>query len=221
MQMPFDPFDADSPMSPTTLIHVANGLFSIETEVTTPSVMYLMTGTGGPRPLWTRHFGDLTDRDAVLKRFQAGSLDLTFLGRVTMIFGPTAITAAVDRVVTSERKIRNEQAEAEAKRQRDRDVINLYAPDSQRGYKLELQRKSDGDAEWSVRYDRASERDRLCDWLRWQKSRFDEFLEYAAKHGSEALTRMFVDEMFETERRVKKQGRGAGGLRPLRMWRGD
>ena len=64
-------------------------------------------------------------------------------------------------------------------------------------------------------------RARLCDWLRWQKERFLEFLDYAAEHGGEALTRMFIDEMFVTERRVKKEGRGAGGMRPLRMWRGD
>lgn len=70
-------------------------------------------------------------------------------------------------------------------------------------------------------YDRAIERDRLCDWLRWQKDRFLGFLDYAATHGSEALSRMLIDEMFLVERRVKKEGRGAGGMRPLRMWRGD
>lgn len=138
-----------------------------------------------------------------------------------MIFGPAAITAAVDRVVASARKTRRAQAEAEEKRQRDRNVINLHAPDTKRGYKLELKRKGESDADWSVRYDRASERDRLCDWLRWQGARFAKFLDHASEHGSEALTRMLIDEMFETERRVKKEGRGAGGVRPLRMWRGD
>ena len=112
-------------------------------------------------------------------------------------------------------------ADAEDQRRRDHQIINLYAPDTKRGYKLELQRKSDGGAEWSVRYDRAIERDRLCDWLRWQKVRFYEFLDHAAAHGTEALTRLLIDEMFETERRIKKEGRGAGGMRPLRMWRGD
>jgi len=72
-----------------------------------------------------------------------------------------------------------------------------------------------------VTYDRAIERDRLCDWLRWQKTRFLGFLDHATEHGAESLSRMLVDEMFATERRVKKEGRGAGGMRPLRMWRGD
>ena len=110
---------------------------------------------------------------------------------------------------------------AEALRRRDHHIINLYARNAKRGYKLELERKRVGDPEWSVRYDRASERDRLCDWLRWQKPRFGAFLDHAARHGPEALTRLLIDEMFETERRIKKEGRGAGGLRPLRMWRGD
>ena len=56
--------------------------------------------------------------------------------------------------------------------------------------------------------------------MRWQKPRFEAFLGHAAEHGGEALTRLLIDEMFETERRIKKDGRGAGGMRPLRMWRG-
>lgn len=205
----------------TSLVHKAVGAFSIETDAADHHVMCLMIDIGGSRALWTRHFGDLADRDAVLERFGSGALDLNFHGRVTMIFGPAAITTAVDRIVESVRRVRQAQAEVEEKRQRDRHVINLYAPDTKRGYKLELQRKGENDADWSVRYDRASERDRLCDWLRWQKPRFAKFLDDAAEHGLEVLTRMLIDEMFATERRVKKEGRGAGGLRPLRMWRGD
>lgn len=65
------------------------------------------------------------------------------------------------------------------------------------------------------------ERDRLCDFVRWQKARFGAFLNHAAELGGEALTRMLIDEMFETEARIEKERRGAGGMRPLRMWRGD
>lgn len=63
--------------------------------------------------------------------------------------------------------------------------------------------------------------DRLCDFVRWQITHFAEFLDFAAQHGAEALTRRLTDEMFEVERRIKKEGRSAGGARPLRMWRGD
>lgn len=215
------PLDKDDPAIAASIVHAAVGIFSIETDAANPQVIRLISSIDRTRALWTRHFGDLADRDAVLERFQSGARDLIFYGRVTMIFGSAAITAAVDRVVKDAQKVRLEQAAAEAQRRRDARVINLYAPDSKRGYKLELRRKSDRDAEWSVRYDRPSERDRLCDWLRWQKPRFGAFLDHAAEHGSEALTRLLIDEMFETERRIKKEGRGAGGMRPLRMWRGD
>jgi hypothetical protein len=207
-----------------SIVHKAVGAFSIESDAADPHFLLLVingVGSGGTWTPWKRHFGDLADRDAVLERFQSGALDLTFLARLTMIFGPATITKAVDRVVESGRKIRRAQAESEDKRQRDREIINLYAPDTKRCFKLALQRKSDDDAEWSVRYDRAIERDRLCDFVRWQKARFGTFLDYAAKNGGEALTRMLTDEMFETEARIKQQGRGAGGMRPLRMWRGD
>jgi hypothetical protein len=204
-----------------SVVHRAVGLFSVESSASDPHLLHLIVTIGATRVLWERQFGDIADCDAVLDRIKSGALDLAFYGRVTMVFGPKAITVAVDRIVADARKERLRQTEAEAKRRRDAEIINLYAPDTKRGYKLELQRKSDDHAEWSVRYDRASERDRLCDWLRWQQPRFGAFLEHAAAHGSEALARMLIDEMFETERRVKKEGRGAGGLRPLRMWRGD
>ncbi|RUN78427.1 hypothetical protein EJC47_00695 [Sphingomonas sp. TF3] len=207
-----------------SVLYKAIGRFSIEVDVAYPHMICLMVAdanSGGASSIWARHFGDLADRDAVLERFQAGALDLLFLAHVTMIFGPAAITGATDRAVKAARKNRDARAETEEKRQRDHKVINLYALDTKRGHKLELQRKSDGHAEWSVRYDRASERDRLCDWLRWQKERFGVFLDHAAEHGAEALTRLLIDEMFETESRIKKEGRGAGGMRPLRMWRGD
>jgi hypothetical protein len=214
------PLPAHSELA-ASVIHVAAGAFSLESDATDPNVLSLVISLGGTRALWTRHFGDLADRDAVLERFHAGALDILFFGRVTMIFGPAAITAATDGIVESERASRFVRNEAEAQRRRDHKVIELYAPDTNRGFKLELRRRSADQADWSVRYDRAIERDRLCDWMMWQQSRFSAFLDHAAEQGAESLTRLLTDEMFETERRVKKEGRGAGGMRPLRMWRGD
>lgn len=172
--------------------------------------------------LWTRSFEVLADRDEVLSQVQEGELDLLFLGRLSAIFGPAEIDHAVDEIVAEA-----EAGRAEALRRADEKalrgkIVNLYARKDKHGRAvLELQRASRDDADWQVRYDRAAERDRLCDWLRWQKPRFLDFLDYAAEHGDEALTRMLTDEMFAAERRIKKEGRGAGGLRPLRMWRGD
>ena len=207
-----------------SIVHTAVGPFSLEIDVADPRVIHLIfcaIGAGDTHALWVRQFGDIADRDAVLERFHSGELDLIFFGRVTIIFGSAAIIAATDSIIDEEREIRQAQLDAEAQRQNDRRVINLYSRDTKRGFHLDLERRNEETAEWSVRYDRASERDRLRDWTRWQKPRFADFLDYAAELGPEELTRLLIDEMFETERRVKKEGRGAGGLRPLRMWRGD
>jgi hypothetical protein len=175
-----------------------------------------------PMPIWSRRFADDEERDTLLTAIDENRLDPVFLGRLIMVCGPAALDDAVNALVDAAAAKRAKELEAEAQRARDYLTVNLYAREGKHGrHFLELRRKSSDDADWSVRYDRAIERDRLCDWMRWQKSRFLEFLDHAAEHGSEALARMLVDEMFVTERRVKKEGRGAGGSRPLRMWRGD
>jgi hypothetical protein len=172
--------------------------------------------------VWTRDFGTLEDRDAVLSQARAGALDLVFVGRAVTIFGTAELDVIVDHIVAEaeeERAAARQEAADEARLDRS---VNLYARKTKHGlHILELQRESRDKADWLVRYDRAAERDRLCDWLRWQKPRFLDFLDFAAENGSEALTRMLIDEMFVAERRIKQEGRGAGGLRPLRMWRGD
>jgi hypothetical protein len=175
-----------------------------------------------PSSIWSRSFATAEDRDVVLKGVARQKLAPVFLGRLTLVFGSTALDEMVDTMVAAAWAKRAEKLEKEMERARNHLVVHLYAREGKHGrHVLELQRKSRNDADWSVTYDRAIERDRLCDWLRWQKDRFLQFLDHAAEHGGEALTRMLIDEMFVTERRVKKEGRGAGGMRPLRMWRGD
>ncbi|RYD29280.1 MAG: hypothetical protein EOP89_00350 [Lysobacteraceae bacterium] len=163
----------------------------------------------------------LEDRNAVLDAVHRDALDLAFFGRLTSIFGTVELDKVVDGIVSTATHARHEAAEKAARTARNHQRVSLYAPDTKRGHALELQRKSRDVADWRVVYDRAAERDRLCDWLRWQQPRFLEFLEFAAKNGDETLTRLLTDQMFEAERRVKKEGRGAGGMRPLKMWRGD
>ncbi|BCA59482.1 hypothetical protein HMP06_2251 [Sphingomonas sp. HMP6] len=175
-----------------------------------------------PTIVWSRRFETTEDRDTLLGAVKKGQLDTVFLGRLTMMFGSDALDELADRLVAAARSKREEKLEEAAERARKHFVVNLYAREGKHGrHLLELQRKSSDTAEWSITYDRAIERDRLCDWLRWQKGRFLGFLEHAAEHGGEALSRMLIDEMFAAERRVRAERRGAGGMRPLRMWRGD
>lgn len=171
--------------------------------------------------LWSRSFECAEDRIAFLDGFHSELVDITFIGHLTMIFGADELDRIADETIAAVRAKRAAAAERTAKRARDHLEVQLFASDKKRGYLLELQRRSRDKPDWALRYDRASERDRMCDWLRWQKPRFLSFLEYASRHGDEALARLLTDEMFVTEARVKKEGRGAGGMRPLRMWRGD
>lgn len=174
-----------------------------------------------PVAVWERTFDAIEDRNAVLEASYGNEIELGFLGRLTMLFGGDQLDALADRMVFDAHDARRVAAEKAVETARKHQVVDLHAPDTKRGHALQLQRKSRSTADWKVVYDRASERDRLCDWLRWQHHRYLAFLDHAAKHGDEALTRLLIDEMFETERRIKSEGRGAGGMRPLRMWRGD
>ncbi len=199
--------------------------FTLEIDALNTDTLNLLVSPPGsrttPTVIWSCCLESPEDRTVVLDAIYRNGLDLDFLGHLTMNFGDAEIDAVIDRIVMQARDDRREAAERAAELARKHDIVHLYAPDKKRGYLLELQRKSRDTADWTVVYDRASERDRLCDWLRWQKPRFLDFLDYAAAHGDEALTRLLTDEMFTTERRIKKEGRGAGGSRPLRMWRGD
>lgn len=175
-----------------------------------------------PIAIWSRRLDTDEDRDTLLDALCKDQLDPVFLGRLTMMFGSATLDELADRLIAAAHAARADETAKAAERARQHYDGSLYAREGEHGrHVLELQRKSCSEAEWSVSYDRAIERDRLCDWLRWQKQRFLGLLDHAAEHGAESLSRLLVDEMFATERRVKKEGRGAGGMRPLRMWRGD
>lgn len=136
-----------------------------------------------PTAVWSRRFDTIEDRDTLLGSVEQGELDLVFLGRLTMVFGSAALDELADRLIAVSRAKRAEEQEEAAKRAREHFIVNLYAREGKYGrHLLELQRKSSDKSEWSVTYDRAIERDRLCDWLRWQKDRFVDFLDHAAEH---------------------------------------
>ncbi len=201
-------------------------VFSLEIDPRDDAAVQLVVRAPGscsmPHAIWNRRLPTAEVREPFLDRLRDRQPDLIFLGRLTMISGSQNMDAVFDQMVDADRAEREAEAERSAEEARERLNVNLYAREGKYGRRvLELQRGSSSKADWSVTYDRAVERDRLCDWLRWQSERFLGFLDYAAEHGDEALARVLTDEMFETERRVKKDGRGAGGTRPLRMWRGD
>ncbi|PCG13084.1 hypothetical protein [Sphingomonas adhaesiva] len=175
-----------------------------------------------PAVIWTRRFESRADRDVMLAGIAEEEADPVFLGRLTMAFGAGVMDELAETFIAAAVAEQLRSAERARETARKRLIVHLQRYPGKHGrHVLALERLSSEEADWSITYDRSIERDRLCDWMRWQKDRFLEFLDHAAEHGSEALTRLLLDEMFATERRVKKEGRGAGGVRPLRMWRGD
>ncbi|WBH15822.1 hypothetical protein [Sphingomonas radiodurans] len=144
-----------------------------------------------------------------------------FFERLVLLLGPATLDIEVDTMIVAEReRAAKEHAEALEKAAANMRV-SCYASDKKGWFCLTLQRDSASKPEWSIAYRGRAERERLRDWLRWQSDRFLEFLDYAAEHGADALEKRMVEEMFETETCVKRKGRGAGGTRPLRMWRGE
>lgn len=203
---------------------VSEGAFDLAIHAGNPS-LHLFVSPGGPGAaptlVWSYPFEDAADRDMMIDRVRSGSLDLRFLGRLAMIFGGDELDRIASEIADEAQAARRRKREKAAEQARKFKIVELFRVDGKHRFHLELRRASSNDAVWKISYGRAIERDRLCDYMVWQRDRFPSFLDHVEDHGGEALSRLLLDEMFETERRVKKQGHGAGGMRPLRMWRGE
>ncbi|CAN5598487.1 hypothetical protein BH10PSE14_BH10PSE14_35230 [soil metagenome] len=174
-----------------------------------------------PQVVWTRSFNSLGDLRSVLAHIRDADIEIAFWGRLVLLLGPSSLDADMDRIVDAhhERIVSNDEKRRRQAAARRR--VQSYARDKNGWYYLTLQRETDDEPEWSIAFRGKAERERLRDWFRWQSSRFLEFLDYADEHGGAALEKRLLDEMFATEQRVKQEGHGAGGARPLRMWRGE
>lgn len=174
-----------------------------------------------PEVIWSRRCNSAAEAEAVITGLENVGDGAAFFGRLLLLLGPEYLEDEVDLMISVERdRIDAERADALAVAAAHRRV-SCYAPDKEGWFYLTLQRASASRPEWSIAFRGRAERERLRDWLRWQGHRYLAFLDHAAEHGAQALEKHLLAEMFETEKRVKKEGRGAGGTRPLRMWRGE
>ena len=174
-----------------------------------------------PEVIWFRDCASAGECAAVLVAVAVQKIDPAFLGRQALLLGTATLRGIIDAIVHAERERLAGQKEKDRERAEAHARISSYAPDKDGWFYLTLKRDSAGKPEWSIAFRGRAERERLRDWLRWQGDRFAEFLDYAAEHGAQALEKRLIDEMFETEKRVKSDRRSAGGTRPLRMWRGE
>lgn len=147
-------------------------------------------------------------------------------GRLAVLFGDEAldeiVIVAAGRAAEEAAIAAEEIRMKEDERQHLHRTIGLFVldPKSNRpGLALESgdERKPFFKMEFSERW----ERERVLDWLRWQRSFFLEFRDQVETEGAVALERRIIAGMRETEADCRKRGLSSGGRRPLRFWRGE
>ncbi|WP_157099179.1 hypothetical protein [Novosphingobium rosa] len=151
---------------------------------------------------------------------------LRFWGRVAFRLGPDAagpVILASARFAEAERqeaeRRERERIEEEARRA-DEITLYTYTPHKKAPY-LGLERGNKREPFFVMRFDERWERDRVCDWLMYQKARFAEMERLFQTSGQLALEKHVLDGMLATEKDARRRGISAGGRRPLRFWRGE
>lgn len=146
--------------------------------------------------------------------------------RAAVLFGEAAVRSLV--VVPAEREAEADAFEAEHIRlqaeddERLRKEIDLFILDPKgRRPGISLESANEQRPFLVMRFSEKWERERVLDWLRWQKARYFEFRELFDAQGQVAVERAIIAGMRETEADVKARGLSSGGRRPLRFWRGE
>lgn len=207
--------------------HVGEGCWpALDVEASSVLLVRPVPGHDGRRDaIWSVDAGP--DRARPVFDWMADRADQWPLwARLACLFGEQAVTAIV--VDGAERDaeqaaLREESARLEAEeRRRLHERIELFVLDPKNkrpGLSLE---SGDEDKPFFVmRFSEKWERERVLDWMRWQKPRFQEFRGIVEAEGAVALERVVIAGMRETEADVKRRGIGSGGRRPLRFWRGE
>lgn len=146
--------------------------------------------------------------------------------RLACLFGEQAVTTIV--VNGAERDGEQAAARLEEARLREEDRrrlhqrVDLFVLDQKNKRPgVSLESADEGKPFFVMRFSEKWERERVLDWMRWQKPRFQEFRNLVEAEGAVALERVVIAGMRETEADVKRRGLGSGGRRPLRFWRGE
>jgi hypothetical protein len=146
---------------------------------------------------------------------------LCLVGRLAYFAGPQVLDGIFGEIAAAVEQDWRRQEAQRREEEAARLTVHCYCRSSKNGHSLSLKRESDHEPGWEITFRGRAERERLADWMRWQKGRYLEFLDFAECNGARALEKRLLNEMFETEARIKAAGRSAGGQRPLRMWRGE
>ena len=152
--------------------------------------------------------------------------DCTLWARMARLFGPdapsTTILVEAEREAEARAVAEEEARLAEERLQRQRLQIELFILD-ETGARPGLSLKSEDMKKpfWVMRLSERWERERILDWLRWQRGLFLEFRDLVESEGPIALERLVIAGMLEKEKDMKSRKLASGGRRPLRLWRGE
>ena len=182
-------------------------------------------GAAGVIAVWHSYVG--SDRARLVFDWMSARPDQWALwSRLSCLFGEHSVRAIVvdgaerdAEVAAADEEVARLEEEERRRLHEDVDLFVLDPKNQRPGVSLE---SGDEDKPFFVmRFSEKWERERVLDWLRWQKPRFREFRDLVAVEGAVALERLIIAGMRETERDAKRRGLGSGGRRPLRFWRGE
>jgi len=184
-----------------------------------------MTSDGVPSIVWC-HVAGKGDAQDIFDWMTTRPDHWYYWGRLVILFGDQGVEGVVVQEALRNAEVCAAEAEQERLDQEDRDRrhmhIDLFTLDDRNkrpGFSLE---SGDEDEPFFVmRFSERWERERVLDWLRWQKHRFIEFRYLHTEAGQVALERAIIAGMRNTETKVKTAGDAMGGRRPLRFWRGE
>lgn len=147
-------------------------------------------------------------------------------GRIAMRLGGDVLDpmlldgarCAEDRRIETERAA---QIEADEHRRKAAEITLFLYDSKEKRPALGLERGCDDVPFWKMKFEEKWERDRVVDWLRWQKTEFADFEAYFREFGSLELERHVLAGMRAGETAARARGLTSTGRRPLRFWRGE
>lgn len=184
-----------------------------------------MMPDGVPVAIWRRFAGEAEAHD-IYHWMNLRPDHWHYWGRLEILFGNEILESVIVEDSRLEAEVRATQAEQERLEREDdyrlHQEIDLFILDD-RGERPGLSLESGNETKpfFVMSFSEKWERERILDWLRWQKPRFIEFRDLKASKGSVALERAIIAGMRVTENEMKAAGLAAGGRRPLRFWRGE
>jgi hypothetical protein len=184
-----------------------------------------MMPDGVPAAIWRRYAGEAEAHD-IYYWMNVRPDHWHYWGRLVILFGDQTLEVVIVHESMLEAEIRAAEAEQERLEQDKRDrlhqKIELYIIDER--YErpgLSLESGDETKPFFVMNFSEKWERERILDWMRWQRARFIEFRDLNGSKGAAALERAIIAGMRVTENDVKAKGLAAGGRRPLRFWRGE